>query len=553
MIKLELQGDYIYLKCEYGDKDKCHAIGTGRWSKVHDRWEFPRDAITTIAEVFKGQKFHASQEVLDLLTSLRYRNTLLDNIKDKKQELPEHPFLMYHQKQCKLIAGYFPKFAFFLDTGTGKTIASAEIIQDKACKFLVICPKTIIKSAWVEDLEKFYPFMRLLPLSRNMSKEDYLDLYTKWGVTLPFNNNKDNLKVELTNHAHTYIINPESFKLDSEEISTYGIQGLIVDESVIIKNPQSQITKEITRFADTMEYVYILSGMPAPNGQMDYFSQMRIVDPAILGNSFFSFRQRYFHPVGYMGYNWEINEDVEEDLARRISTKSISIRKEDCLDLPEKTYLRHIVELPDDARKIYKTMEKQQLAILTDTSEAILATNKIASMMKLRQISSGFILNEGEVSTIHDAKFNTLFDILEEIGDKQVIIWCQFKHEIKIIEKELLDGDYKTVTAYSDTKDTDESIRMFKYGEAQYMVAHPASLKYGVTFTGCSYAIYYSKSYDLNEYKQSHDRIYRKGQEVPCTFIDIIVEKTIDEDIDKCVKDKGDVAGVIEGIIRRNS
>jgi len=555
MIKLKLVDDFIHLWCDYVDKTKCQVIGGGRWDGKHGFWEFPRESIVTISEVFKGEKVSAEPEVLTLLESLRYRETVLQSIKNKTLPLDDHSFLMYHQKQCKEIARYYDKFALFLDTGTGKTIAASEIIQDKAVKSIVVCPKSIIKSAWVEDVAKFYPDMRLLPLSRNMKKEEYVTLFDRWGMKLPqgVRTSKDNLKELLAMNAQTYIINPESFKADIKEINTYDINMLIIDESVTIKNPQSQITKEITTFADSMNYVYILSGKPAPNSQMDYFAQMRIVDPSVLGSSFFSFRQRYFHPVGYMGYNWELNEGAEQVIAERISKKAIFIRKEDCLDLPEKTYLRHFVELTPPIRKIYDMMEKAQLAVLSEGAEAILAPNKIAALMKLRQISSGFLINGDTVEPIHDLKITVLLEVLDSLGDRPVIIWAQFKHEIQSIEKALLEKGKTVVTAYSETKDTDESVRKFKHGEVQYMVAHPKTLRFGVTFVlYCSYAIYYSKSYDYDEYYQSHDRIYRKGQFNPCTFLDILVEDTIDVDIDKAVKNKGTVSDIIEGIVRRN-
>ena len=106
-------------------------------------------------------------------------------------------------------------------------------------------------------------------------------------------------------------------------------------------------------------------------------------------------------------------------------------------------------------------------------------------------------------------------------------------------------------TAYSETNNLDESIRQFKHGETQYMIAHPKTLKFGVTFVQCTYAIYFSRSYDFEEYYQSHDRIYRKGQVNKCTFIKLIAEDTIDEIIDSVIDDKGDAALLIERMIKK--
>jgi SNF2 family DNA or RNA helicase len=297
-----------------------------------------------------------------------------------------------------------------------------------------------------------------------------------------------------------------------------------------------------------MDYVYILSGKPAPNGQLDYFSQMRIIDKSLLGSSFFQFRARFFHPTGYGGYTWVMNSGAEEAIADRIARRAIFIRKEDCLDLPDVTDIKRMIDLPDDIMKQYKVMEKQQLALLQD--ELIAVPNKMAAIMKLRQITSGFVLSNDEVVRFDSTKLHELMGVLEEIGDKQVIIWAQFKEEIRKIASAIADTGASVVTAYSETKDTDESIRMFKHGEAQYMVAHPATLKYGVTFTNCTYAVYYSMDYSFENYYQSAARIHRKGQTKPCTFIFLLAENTIDEIMYKVVNEKGDTAKVIEELAR---
>lgn len=556
MIKLVLDGDIIHLWCEYADKDKCHTIGGGRWNSNQNCWDFYATSLPIIADVFKGRKVNAGRDVFDLLESLRYRDELLEAIKAKKVDLDPHPFLMYHQRQVRAISKYFHNFAYFLDTGTGKTIASLALIQDTGAKFLVICPKTIIKSAWVEDRDGFFNTMNLLPLSRNMKKEDYENLMHMWGVNIAVHT-KDKLKTQLSEHAQIFVTNPEAFKSDLKDIKELGIQGLIVDESTTIKNPQSQITKMVTAFADTLEYKYILSGKPAPQSQMDYFSQMRVVDASLFGSSFFGFRNKYFEPTGYMGYDWRLKPGAEEAIAERLSKRSIFIKKEDCLDLPPITYERRDIELTPSMYKYYLAMEKAQLAEL-QSGDMVLAPNAMAAKMKNRQIASGFILysneeNERAVEHLHDSKFNELINVLDEIGDKPVIIWAQFKYEIRTIAERLAKEGKSVVTAYSETKDVDDAVYRFKHGQAQYMVAHPATLKFGVTFTGCSYAVYFSKSYNYEEYYQSHDRIYRNGQTMPCTFIDLVVTDTVDEDINKIVKSKGSASLIIENMVRRCS
>ncbi len=551
MINLKLSNNSVELYCDFSYRDRCREIPNGKWNKVKACWAYPLDSLPIIKDVMQGCKVSMDKTIADILHSYEGRNEILQAIKRNEYAIPEHAFLMQHQRACREIAKYYKRFAFFLDTGTGKTLTALQIIEDVGSRFIVICPKANIKSAWIEDQEKFFPNMKLFPLSRNMSKEDYIVLAKKWCV--PFTKlSKDAIKKALIEYAQGYIINPESFKSDIKDIEGIsGINGIIFDESTIIKNPQSQITKEVTDYAEGLEYAYILTGKPTPNGIMDYFSQMRIVDPCLLGASFFHFKNTYFTPCGYMGYDLRPKPDAEEKIAARIASKSIIISKEDCLDLPDKTYIKIGVTLNNNARKYYNDMEKTQIISILENNISV--PNKLACVMKLRQITSGFVMSEDAPIAIkeHSDKLKALDEQLDIIGASPVIIWAQFKEEIRMISK-MLQSKGKTVsTAYSETNNLDESIRQFKHGETQYMVAHPKTLKFGVTFVQCTYAIYFSRSYDFEEYYQSHDRIYRKGQVNKCTFIKLIAEDTIDEVIDSVIDDKGDAALLIERMIKK--
>lgn len=529
----------------------CRAIASGTFNKRLNAWVYPVAALPDIAEAFKGKKVKLGKDVKDTLSSLRYRDDMLEGIKQGRVKLDKHKFLMEHQKKCRTIARYFNKFALYLDVGTGKTITALQIMEDKGAKFLVLCPKSLIKTAWWKDQKDFYPGLRLMPISRNMKAGDYLELFGLWGIAPPKGRvAAKRLKEELLPHAQAYIINPESFKNDIKEIEQLGIQGLVIDESTIIKNPTSQITKDVTAFANKLDYVYLLSGNPAPNSIMDYFSQMRVIDPAILGTSFYKFRDTYFDAVGYMGYDYVPKPGVQEEITRRISKRAIFVDRHDCIDLPEQTEIIRSIELPTKARSTYSSMEKALIAYLKDS--VVSASTKAVSLMKLRQIASGFIITEvGEIEHIHNAKQIELLDVLEEIGNKQVLIWCEFQEEVRSLVKLLEDKGKTVVTAYGGTKDTDKSVFAFMNGEAQYLIAHPETLKYGVTLTNCNYMVFYSISYSYDAFYQATARIYRKGQTKPCTNIILQVEDSIDEAMYNTIKRKGDDADFILEMIKR--
>ena len=157
-----------------------------------------------------------------------------------------------------------------------------------------------------------------------------------------------------------------------------------------------------------------------------------------------------------------------------------------------------------------------------------------AKLMKLREVVSGFIINkDNTITDFPTNKDDVLAETLSEIGDKQVIVWCQFTHEIERLA-EKFDG----VGITSKSKNRDDAIRAFKNGEIKLLFAHPQLLGKGLTFVNCTYNIYYSLSFSYEEFKQSQDRIHRIGQKNKCTYIILQSKGTIDEKIYDCLNKK---------------
>ena len=428
----------------------------------------------------------------------------------------------------------------------------SDIINRKCNQWVIICPKSIIKTAWLNDKDDFFKDINLLPVKAGMKKAEIKEYASKFVTDgEPVNKLED-----IFPYVDGIVINPEQFKKYYKDGKLDNFTGLIVDESTIIKNRSAQITDMVTKFAKKCSNVYILSGKPAPNTPLDYFNQIKIVQPYVFGNSFTKFRDNFFYQHDYFGYDWRMRPDKKELFTKLLDLCSIFVSKTDCLDLPDKTYLIREVELDSKTMTHYKAMEVEQLVCLKDRD--IPAPNKLASIMKLRQISSGFIIDtENQVTERLDkAKINELAKVLEELGDEKAIIWINFKEEVKAIEEMMQAKGYTYVTAYQGTANVDDSIEAFKNNTAQFIIAHPKTLKYGVTFTGksmvknCTYAIYYSLSYSFEDYYQSHDRIYRKGQTEPCTFIFLLSKDTIDYTLYHCLQNKGNNAQLIENLVK---
>lgn len=478
----------------------------------------PLSAAPTLARAMPTK---TPKEVREIARNVLEREQAVEEVKQNGCK-NDHTFLMEHQNLCLNIARQMPSYAFFLETGTGKTALGLSIIAENlAKKWLVVCPKAIIKTAWLEDAQKFYPDIKIMPWKRGMRKREIQRYCDAWGIEQP------------QHAANVLVCNYESFRLMTEEFLELGVKGVIFDESVKIKNPQASVTKEAIKFCRNMENVYLLSGIPAPNSELEYFTQMQVVDPAVFGTNYWRFRHTYFSATDWFQRNWELNPMLKDKFMERLASRSIVIRKQDCLDLPPMTAVSRMVALSGKAKKYYKDMHKKRVLEiaeqLKENETTIIAPNRLAQLMKLRQITSGFIIdNEANTKPLHTAKLRELSDVLEELGGEQAIIWCNFRNEIHAI-KDML-GD-KAVTAYGGTKDIDASIDAFKSGQARYIIAHPQTLKYGVTLTNCTYAVYYSLSYSYDDFAQSKDRIHRFGQDEKTTLIFLLAEDTIDMQI----------------------
>ena len=536
-------------------------------NKIDDAWRKLRISYST----------KTKSEVEEIVKRIKNHDEFNSYISQNKTDI----VLMPHQKAGVELASRYKKFAYFFDTGTGKTIMSLEIMmnkyKEKGTKFLVIAPKALIKSAWLDD-SKHFKGMKLLPLSKNMSAEDYARLYDYWqvmdGYERAFTDEEGNLLERIPNKlkedlmdalymkAQHFVINMQLITdpQDCEKLlKKTKCKGMIVDESVTIKNFYSESAKTARRFATNMDYVYILSGKPAPNNISEYYSQMAIIDPKTFPtNKYKAFLDEFFI-VGKFN-KLQLKKGSAEKISRMVDNRSITVSKEDCIKLPEKFEQIREVDVDNETMHFYESVLHNfvtEIKSMSGGSVKNTQMSKIATIMKLREIASGFYLdNETNSWRLNRHKVQAIKDLIEEIGYDQfgkqnkVIVWCTFKFEIETLEKELTNTGYKVATAYSKTKDIYKVCNDFQNGDTEILIAHPQTLKYGVTLTSCHYCIYSSMSYSYDDYYQSESRIIRKGQTNLCMFYFMQSEDTIDETIYKCVTEKEKNAKIFERIIK---
>jgi SNF2 family DNA or RNA helicase len=331
---------------------------------------------------------------------------------------------------------------------------------------------------------------------------------------------------------------------------------MAVDEATTIKNPGAQRTKNIIELGQNVKYKRILTGSPVTKSPLDLFTQCYFLDPWLLDQqSYYAFRVRYakMRSINVSGRQVQIVVGYRNlgELTEKIKNFSYRCLKDDCLDLPRKTYMKRIIELTDEQKKLYKQMKEKALAVLN--GKMVTSMTVITQMMRLHQITCGhFKSDDGDVQKVKSKRLDELLNLLDELEGK-AIIWAHYRHDIESIVEEVKKkhGDDSILTYYGDTSTEDRQKAIEKIQDlsspVRFLVGTPQTGGYGITLTAASTMIYYSNGYDLEKRQQSEARIDRIGQSKPMTYVDIIAEETIDEKIVEALRRKVNLATEIMG------
>lgn len=489
--------------------------------------QVPKNMITYIRDI-EGRKFKDGFWFFpeSSLEKLKKLNLIEGEYKQNKKESKIYKcsdFLMNYQKEIVSTALNEGSFAIFLDTGTGKTVTALEISKHYK-KTLVVCPLSIIEAAWIEDCKKFYPEREIISL---------------------WHNNKSKRIARLNENADIYVINYEGLKIIYNDILKKNFDCIIVDESSKMKNHTSQITQVLLSLSEHIPSRFILSGCPAPNHNSEIFAQMKFINSDVFGNNYYGFLAKYFSQDMQNPHRWYQTQENKDLFYNKLSLQSKFMTKDECIDLPEKVFQIRKFALNRTQSKHYDNMIQN----IKDNINTWSKFEFTAKLMKLRQIISGFVINKDKsITEFETEKDNELEGVLSEIGSKPVIVWCQFIHEMERLAKK-----FGGVSLNAHTKDRNEIIEQFKNNKIKTLFAHPKLIGHGLTFVNCNYNIYYSLSFSYEEFKQSQDRIHRKGQNSKCTYIILQGKNTIDENIYNCLEGKKDIVDELYFELTKNS
>ena len=443
-------------------------------------------------------------------------------------------------------------FAYFMEMGTGKSkvlIDNIAMLYDKGKinGALIIAPKGVYQN-WF-DIE----------IPNHMASHVEKDVVL-WRAAINKKQQTElNKLFESTEKLHILVMNVEAFssekglKFASKFLSCHNTL-MAIDESTTIKNPEAKRTKAIVGLGRHAKYRRILTGSPVTKSPLDLYKQCEFLDEGLLDfTSYYAFRTRYaiMKSANFGGRSVQIVVGYKNlaELSERIEKFSYRVLKEDCLDLPDYTFMKRIIQLSPEQQKIYYQMK--QIALAQLDGKLMTTATALVQLMRLHQITCGhFTADDGTIKDIKNERLSTLMDILKEVENKAVI-WAHYKHDIKAIveaiEKEYGKDSY--VTYYGETPFEERQGNIKKIQDpnspVRFIIGTPQTGGYGITLTEANTMIYYSNGYDLEKRTQSEARINRAGQKRKMTYIDIIAKDTVDEKIVKALVKKMDIANEI--------
>jgi len=444
-------------------------------------------------------------------------------------------------------------YAYFMEMGTGKTkvlIDNASMLYDKGKinGLLIVAPKGVVGTWYNQELPTHLPdhvenTTILWQANITKGQQEKLDSLFKIGEEL-----------------HVLIMNVEALSTPKgvDFASKFLVSHdtlMVIDESTTIKNPKARRTRNIVRLSTQAKYRRIMTGSPVTKNPLDLFSQCYFLDPFHLEHeSYYSFRTRYaiMKTAHISGRSIQLVSGFKnlEELSDKLKSFSYRVLKEDCLDLPDKVFIKRQITLSPDQRKLYQQMRKEALAILN--GKQVTTVNALTQLMRLHQITCGhFTADDGTTQRIPNNRISELMDILEETEGK-AIIWAHYQWDIKDIIKEInkVYGPGSVVDYYGLTPQDERQPNIKKFQsdpKCRFLVGTPSTGGYGITLTAANTVIYYSNGYDLEKRLQSEDRAHRIGQKKAVTYVDINAQDTVDEKIVKSLRKKINIASEVLG------
>lgn len=412
----------------------------------------------------------------------------------------------------------------------------------KVKKVLIVAP-TSVCAVWPKEFNDYADFKYTVKvlLGDKKSRIKALDDLDKF----PF----EALKVAVINYESTW--REDIF----DRLLAFDADLIIADESQRIKTHDAAQSKAMHQLGDKARYKLILSGTPVQNEAVDIFSQYRFLDPTIFGMNFYAFRGRYCVMGGFNRKQIVQYRDLDA-LIKKEHSIAYRVTKEEALDLPEQTFENRYITLGKKERDLYDRLRRDSYAELADGG-TITATTVLTKLLRLQQFTGGFLVEDDadKPRLVSRGKLDALEDILQDYvveGKKKLVIFARFLPEIHEIEalcqKVLGRAGMSAVAIYGEIKKEDRGsiVQRFQTDpDTTVFIGQIDTAGTGITLTAADTCVFYSVNFNYATYSQSLSRIHRIGQRNRCTYIHLVVEKTVDDTILNALAKKEDLAKTV--------
>lgn len=418
-----------------------------------------------------------------------------------------------------------------LDPGMGKTSIILKLLtvlrKAKAMRAaLVIAPLRVCQQVWPAEQQDWIDFHGLRMIVLHGAHKDAL----------------------LHEKADVFVINPEGLPwlFSSRRFDVLRADVLVVDESSKFKHPATQRFKIIKPFLSKFKRRHILTGSPAPNGYLDLFGQIYILDLGKALSPYVShYRANYFSPAGTMGFKWVLNPESDKAIQQRIRPLCLRLEAKDYLELPTEVPLNIRVELPPKARRIYDELEEEMFAEL-DNGAVVTAVNAGVLSGKCSQVANGGIFYYPEdrlinpklftrgkrmFANLHTAKVDAVLELIDELNGSPVLIAYDYEHDLSRLLK-ALGKNAPYIGGGVSLKRSAEIEREWNAGNLPYVLGHPQSVAHGLNLQRgqAKHVCWHSLTWDFEVYDQFNKRVCRQGNKQKQVFIHhILAYQTVDE------------------------
>jgi SNF2 family DNA or RNA helicase len=408
-----------------------------------------------------------------------------------------------HQKTTASFLTLNKRAFCFNEQGTGKTasaIWAADYLMQEGYvrRALVICPLSIMDSAWKADLFTF-AMHRSVDVAYGSAER----------------------RKQIINAGSDFVvINYDGVEIVSDAITNNDFDLIIVDEATHYKNAQTKRWKTLNALVTPDKWLWMMTGTPAAQSPLDAYGIAKLVNPSAVPRFFGTFRDRVMHKI--TNFRWIPKEDAT-DTVFRVLQPAIRFTKEECLDLPDMVYTKREVELTRQQIKYYKILKDRM--VMDAAGEQVTAANAAVNMNKLLQISCGAVYTDKGESLEFDIKhrYKVLREVIDE-SSKKVLVFVPFKHVIDMLVEKLKSDGITTEIIRGDVSApnrTDIFKRFQISDDPRVLVIQPQAAAHGVTLTAANTVVWWGPTSSLETYAQANARVHRSGQDHKCTVVQL--------------------------------